>query len=725
MPSTFTIWQNESLGPGPIALVLPDDCAGEPAAICAGAVLLAGSLDHTTGFAIFGRDLLRFLKTHQSSLFASDHVAKVQRSLIAAWDQGPVPGSTNAWHAIWDLTREGRWIDLQLLDRQIRDVERGGLQPARNGSELVAEDSPSTDSCATATETQPVRELLRRFLDVADSRLSQARELHTQGDPIALPKYVIPSRPRTPEQERAQQEFNAQFSRRLEQRRLPGTSSADKPVGESVSEPIADDNEPAQSPVQQPPAIPLGHWVEVCADVTLRTFCKSDDSACGLEIDAQRLPALLVEVEKRFDKACATLFKDAEARACFKWKENLIARNSKGYMQLEKSKLQHWLKGEKERLFDAQNENADIPCDAQGRPDLSAERWGFWPACDDLLWAWREVQRTTEIGRLAVDGAPIRPRYETRPRLRSWEPNLSYYRALGQPIFRPRDGHRFWTLRVINLRASCLAHVCQSRGYVAWQSIKLNNYFLRNDPEFHELARRLYDHVSAAERDSTSNAHSTSHFEELPTSDPEQFTYWCKLTKALVDLSPLNLSAEFTSRTLRNDFGLQPPSGVHLQELIRLLGENGLPELAYFWEDAAFDTLVSRENLTYHEGFETHLNTKFVETNSARLRKSQPQKTRYRSRSASGRLTDEGTSARVRRQEVLLLQDEVMIALAHSMRARGRKVVGVTERELVLEIPSPQADEQLDLELRQEADETISGLLTCTSSPITTFADLW
>src|SRR5262249_31702440 len=128
----------------------------------------------------------------------------------------------------------------------------------------------------------------------------------------------------------------------------------------------------------------------------------------------------------------------------------------KCYPITREGQLAGWLRKVFDGLCDVQSRPPEILRNADGRPSLDPEHWGSWAACNDALWAWRQVFGMAEVARIARPDFVVRPRYEKAPLLRSMEPNLAVYRSLRVPVFRPREGYVLVTRELLDLRARCL-----------------------------------------------------------------------------------------------------------------------------------------------------------------------------------------------------------------------------------------------------------------------------
>jgi len=66
----------------------------------------------------------------------------------------------------------------------------------------------------------------------------------------------------------------------------------------------------------------------------------------------------------------------------------------------------------------------------------------------------------------SLRGTTAQPRYETSPFFRSLDPNLTVYRQLGTPVFRPRPGYCFLTMKFPLLRLETLVAILLQEGLV-------------------------------------------------------------------------------------------------------------------------------------------------------------------------------------------------------------------------------------------------------------------
>jgi hypothetical protein len=340
-----------------------------------------------------------------------------------------------------------------------------------------------------------------------------------------------------------------------------------------------------------------------------------------------------------------------------------------------------------------------------------------------------------ELLRLNGSGGEVRPRYETVPRLRSLEPNLDVYRGLGVPSFRPREGCVFLSGRLLNLRACCLAAVCVQRGYVTRVHARLHEHLLREKDPHAVAAAELY---CGAEGEQGLAA---DKFEALR----EQYDWWLGVTHALLETAPLGLPPTLVTAVLRHDYGLEDLQENEVLVLLRVLARKVAHELQDFWADGTYDLVTAGLELTDNEGLRRFVKGGDIDntgrtmlndlrrqrrrspvmrlinerTGSARtggepvLPQTRVDLAKYRALTLAGRVTRRATSAAVRRQEVLLACEEVLAAVAHDLTAVGCSLLGITDSEVVVEVPERRADRDALGWIAKNAADRVLGTRIC------------
>ncbi len=165
-----------------------------------------------------------------------------------------------------------------------------------------------------------------------------------------------------------------------------------------------------------------------------------------------------------------------EYREYFEWYGDMVARNANGFPLTNNKNWSRCCEQHSSSCATRKAVRLTYSLDAQGRPPVNPEHWEFWPACDDALWAWRQVFRMAEVARIAGRQTVIRPRYETAPVFAQWSRIWPVYRAMSIPVFRPHPGNKFVIGQFNDLRLRCLAAVCKQRRY-SYQN-RLCNYVL-------------------------------------------------------------------------------------------------------------------------------------------------------------------------------------------------------------------------------------------------------
>ncbi len=752
-------WDGVSIGAGPIAL------AANPETRTDGLHVVAGSLTHLDIVCFKPERLGEFVQRHLEALFVSRDVATLHWCLhdhLRKWN------GESALNALWALVQKARWVDVRHLDRQVRHAGGDEVVRPRDLQELTGRGSQSfqqkrlqtpgrgAKEGAFGNTVDPERAEIRSVLEVFTRLRADAERLEVEARPIPPPPYVV----REPKETELEGARHATRVRAITEHRQQTAGAASWPVG-------ADHNPDAWLSLEQGnrsasrSAVSLGvigHGVEVFAAVAL-----AQDRHPGFTVDRVRLPEFLLRVEHEYRAASAVLARDrpragdAKAREgrlvtaseCFAWSEDRVRLNDRGFPVTEDKNLGKWLRQRDKDLCDAQHQRATIPRKADGEPSLNPEEWGIWAACDRYLWAWRQVYRMAELGRIADADASVRPRFETLPTLRSREPNLVAYRYLGVPLFRPREGHVFVAGRLDSLRACCLATVCLDRGYVAKGSGRLYHYVLREKNPLAVAAAELYVQNAILEAGTRAVVpEAEKEFLDWEEAGAHEYYYWLGLANTLLETAPLGLPNEFLTRLLQLEYGLEDLTESEVLRLQRVLADGVAYEVRGFQEDATFDLVTARLGLTVNDGLRRFIDIEHPEASGAALRNALSRRRgrmpvnkilkqgslaeqgqaltstsppcrrglfKCRGASLAGRVTLMAASVAVRREEVLLSADDVMLSVAHALVAAGYRLLGIAGSEFVLEVPAIYAIEE---ELRrigslvQEASRLVLRHLT-------------
>jgi hypothetical protein len=500
-------------------------------------------------------------------------------------------------------------------------------------------------------------------------------------------------------------------------------------------------------------SVPLGADVEFRGAMALAALQSPRDGG-GLRAVPERLRALEERADREFRRTSEILYRDPQARECFRWEDGTrVVRRDKGGFPDKTAHLKTWLRDAIGRLADAQNRPAPVPRRPDGTPVFNPEHWGVWAGCDRSLWAWRQLYRMAELVRLSQrKELVVFPRYETLPALRSWEPNLAVYRRFGVRVFRPRPGHVFLAGRVRHLRLRCLAAVAVRQGYVATGQARLLNYLLRTHRPLWVAAKELFvaNEVSRARRErlpgqlphedaiDECRRLAEARFLEMRKQRSEEFKSWTRLVKALLDVAPLGLADPPMTALLRHDYGLDELTEPEVGHLIGLLAQEVAYELGPFLTDRTEDTVGARRGMTSQEVLARFVRTDDLDTSGAAMRNvvggqgrrplrfevptvitppgASPRRAdlyEYRSLTPGGRPTIRATQSVVRQQEVRLAADEVMLEVAFALTDRRYRLLGLAGSEFVVEVAEGQAEQvckDVNAQASAAATATLNGL---------------
>jgi hypothetical protein len=211
------------------------------------------------------------------------------------------------------------------------------------------------------------------------------------------------------------------------------------------------------------------------------------------------------------------------------------------------------------------------------------------------------------------------------------------------------------------------------------------------------------------------------HFFTLLKSDPEQYGDCLKRTNALLDTVLLGLPPNYLTSLIRNEYGLETLEEQDVKRLQQSLVHKVAHELQSFLEDATADVLASHLGLSANEELRRLVNAEDLDVTGPTLRNDLqkrrqrkpvmrllqsaavqpgPERTslgrqdvyKYRGLTLGGQVTSRGALAAVRRQEVLLSAEEVMLAVEHELASSGYRPLGLAGNEFVLEVPAAEAD---------------------------------
>lgn len=229
------------------------------------------------------------------------------------------------------------------------------------------------------------------------------------------------------------------------------------------------------------------------------------------------------------------------------------------------------------------------------------------------------------------------------------------------------------------------------------------------------------------------------------------------LASALLEMVPLGLPDRFLATVLRHEYRLELTEPELLRS--RKAMQEIVNELYSVTEDGTFDLVTARLGLTARDGVRQFMQPEFpdvagrtlvndlqrrrrrkpvmrlVEEADSKLRsgtvptaasRTRTQLYQQRALTLAGRVTCLGATAAVRRQELRMAKEEVMMTAMHELQAAGYGFPGLADDEFVLEIDAAKA---LREELRRiallvrEATRQVLGDLA--ASVVVDAVDLW
>lgn len=755
-------WDDTAIGDGPLALGLaPLEGSGEN-----DPRLIAVSTARPTGVIVLAGQLAAFLARHPAQSIVCVDVPHLLAALRPAAET--FEDLAEAWR---DIARNGKLTDIRCLDWQIRRSRSTAANEKLLAWPELAEQQLKSNNPEPReprdTQEPPdaayaVIDQMRLVLDCFSAMAPDLQKLVDESKPIDAPFMVAefspeiaqlrnqeieqwcaeimssksespPEEPPEPRQRRRRPPKGAVVDETLEAQQIvglpdheefgPTTADAPPPKYYRVGQPHTDDRSATTGL--------LGHHVEAWAELLF-----GDDRRPALTIDKSRMAELLLRAQERYRGASDMLAKapvgnghgqtDSQVAAAkgFAWDSaaHKIALNKNGFPETQSDTLGNWLTELASPLCDILNEPATIPRSRNGDLSRNPEHWGIWASCDQQLWAWREVFRMAEVARLADAGSLVSPRYETWPRLRAIEPNLAVYRSLNVPVFRPGPGMVFVVLRLAELRTRCMAALAIRDRQISLMAGQLSNYLLKQNDPIELIASRLRELYHGNESASAESGWEADDVRRR----------WSKLTEALLETIPLGVAEPLLERILANDYGLKKLGETRVATLRDLLAGKIAHELGVFMEDFTLEVVTAHLGISHNESIQRFTLSNHPETSPAWLRRKSAHSSvhrllgqdapmpptahgknlfRYRGTSLAWRPTQHAASAAVRRQQLLLSEDEAMLAAALELAGSGYRVLGIAGHELLVEVREIEAKQEQFGRLREIVYRGVSRLL--------------
>ena len=707
-----------------------------------------------------------FLRQHQNAVLVCHNAAEFHWLL-----DGHLRSDTAGREALWAFSRNGRLVDIMLLDQHVRQTPTNSVVP-RELAEIVQD--------YTERVVQPADEIIARVANAAQRNhiddaliealsnlvtglLMAASVLTKRAAAMAAELVVANDFPEAIDPPDNAEEIGVELETMLKS----------VPVG------LQDSNQAAnlaaqrferRSPQQSRRPVPFGP-LGIGIDVQ-GAIAAAAASTAAFRTDRYQLEALRQRNEERFQNASRRLHDDAGARACFHWTsdgEPLVVRRDDGTIHAKPEQLRRWLLSYRNRLVDQHGFPLTIPFTIDGTPSLDPTRWGVWAACDSLLAAWRDLDRSSQLARHLLRDGSFQPRNEIVPEIRTRGPDLLAYRSLGIPVFEPADGGVFLigTLPLLKLRV--FAAVQRRHSEVP---ARLAGYFLAHDDPLERLANELYMRSSEELRSAVEGRRSADQVAdedldvktqlsegdtdyqqielkrhnqliELKQYKPEVYEQWRRVAEAVLEAVPLGLPDPLLVVYFQQKFSMDALLGGVVHELVGLVGWIA-PETEDFGDrhvrgrfasvlgiptadllrhlarhgdittaDAALRNLLQdkqRDNLVWELVAQARHDGRLADdlSDDAIIERVM----QYRALTACGRILGPAVHAELRRQEVQMTADEVMKSIAYELVANGLRLVALVGNEFVLEVPAAECDAEFMshvAELTRDAGRRVLG----------------
>ena len=727
-------WDGAAVVPGPVLILLE-----APATSASSAARIVAGSEGGTPVTFCASRLPAFLLAHHDASFGSPD----SEPLVAAAALFPNAAQPEAT-ILTTVLEADCWVDLGLLDLLLRTVTSNSVCRRLAEEELVGE---ARLNAAGAGENRsqiptnsyrnlPFQDRIANLLAVAVHLAERAEALADEVERPHKAEYRLRSLSPDAALTNAgtvHSSLAAHAAKYLRRRRLRAAHTPASGGSDSLTGPV----EGSPNQVLNGAAF-CGIGTALRGTLALVAIpCLSHD---GSRIVSARLDDLRAAAEDRYRDASRELRRHPEAHNAFRWEGEAVSRDRNRVETTEA--LRGWLRVAGKRLVDRWVLPVAIPETATGELTQNAEHWGCWAACDGALWAWRELVRMAEVIRFATATAPIVPRYDVAPRLRSMEPNLEVYRRLGIPVLRPRPKHVFLAGRVRDLRLRCFAAVGLSRGYFHRGTSRLAGYFFGADEPVAAIAAELYaaDAVREARaacpppRDAQGEDEdgdeedgvafgsvrdaALERYAALQQAQPLLAESWQRRAEGLLNAAIVGIPDARLGTFLACEYHEPNFDSLDAVRIMNLLASDVVYELRPCLTDWSAETIWARLGRSAQDELYQRLASEHPDTfaawarnrvsggagveglnlgpdshpavgsaSSPPMRGSRPDLYLSRGRTLGGRFTAMASRPVVLQQEVLLSADEVMLEVAHALHARGYNPLGIAGEEFLVEVP--------------------------------------
>jgi hypothetical protein len=449
-------WDNHPLGPGPVALVVvpagPDGPTSRVPSMLGAACAEGGPV------FLVADQFAPFLRAHSRGELVCHDAARLHRLLHESLSERKDAGALSA---LWGFSRESRLLDVMLLDQRIRlfygeDGSRGRpLTDLTAGEEELPDDTEVRRRVAVALALPCIfapenADTLLLLMRVAVALLRAFRRLSSKAEEIGAGAEVI-SRPPS---------FQPRPLSDQERQRLGSETASARQA----------DQDGRQA---RPPYGLCGLGIEVQAVIAARHLERR-----GLCVAGGRWQEARRHAERAFEEASADIYKEVKLRPLFLWEKRrrgkvVQRRGSTGEVATSGAPFLKWLRDAvPDQLRDIYHRPAPLPFPAS-EPPADPEQWPDWADAHPGFRAFRRLVRAARVAAFNDDNGTLRLTYQVVPRLQSAPISLRAVGGLADPVFTPRDGHRFLIGALEDLRARCLAVLCRQSRYAFHGSLRV------------------------------------------------------------------------------------------------------------------------------------------------------------------------------------------------------------------------------------------------------------
>ena len=557
------IWNGNPLGQGPIALVALVEQAPD----------VTGTMEPVVGAAtaeeyveLVQEQIAAFLQAHADRVLSCHDAAKVHWSLHECLKSAQAPH--NALQTLWSFSRESRLHDIMLLDQRCRLVLEGLHSLPRPLGQLAREycdirlgDAPDVQGRLSAILA--IYSIVRQRID----------EFITQLEP--LPQSVPP-----PHAGSVEIEFDEQGAIVLK----GGPTDKDLDFDPIQVLEFGWKKRRREELLKNVSRFgPLGLGIDVQGVIALYQAFRN-----GMEVDPEAARDIRRECDGLYRRCSGMLNDNRHARQCFRWDENLVRRDRKGYTKTRNGPLRAWLGQLLNECHDLRNAPLKPPLDRTGRLSTVPRHWGVLTRCHPLLRAWAGLESAAAADRFLDQVDKARPLYGVIPRLHSSNPDLTQLRKFRQRLFVPKPDHVFLVGKLRDLELRCHGVVCE---HWAGQPSRVAQAFRDGQDPVQETTNRLCDKLAEAQskRDHRSSFLQLDHEKRLAS------------IRLLMFAVPRGLSVPQMVELLQTELGVCDLGRAEVDHLLRLLVLDVRWEWEFFLEDPTPRVVAEKLDIPFSE----------------------------------------------------------------------------------------------------------------------------